>query len=205
MAIGTWQSHMLRADNQASEDNIVPYTDPILKNNPKEHCAFLHELSKRNMIKYRLANGEKGKLGVFFVAKKSGQLRLIFDTRLLNQAFHDPPSTDLPSADPFTRLEMQEGSQFYIASGDPSNAFYTLQVPPHLGEMFPLPAAQAGTLGITAIDGISVEPSTQILPYLTVLPIDGRGRPTCVRWCLCMVSVALVSLSIAPLVTSGCR
>ena len=169
--LGTWQSHMLRADNQASEDNIVPYTDRVVKNNPKEYCAFLHEPSKRNMIKYRLANGEKGKLGVFFVAKKSGQLRLIFDTRLLNQAFHDPPSTDLPSAGSFTRLEVPEGSQFYIASGDLSIAFYTLQVPPELREMFTLPAAQAGTLGILTIDGISVEPSTQILPYLTVLPM----------------------------------
>jgi hypothetical protein len=64
--LGTWQSHMLRTDNQVSDENIVPYIDPILKNNPKEYCNFLQELSKRNMIKFRVANGEKGKLGVFF-------------------------------------------------------------------------------------------------------------------------------------------
>ena len=107
----------------------------------------------------------------FFVAKKSGQLRLIFDTRLLNQAFIDPPSTDLPSADSFTRLELPEDSQFFIGSGDLSNAFYTLQVPSKLGELFTLPTAQAGTLGISTINGCSIPPGTQVLPYLTVLPM----------------------------------
>ena len=35
--------------------------------------------------------------GIFFVRKKNGSQRLIFDTRILNRKFVDPPSTDLPS------------------------------------------------------------------------------------------------------------
>ena len=169
--LGTWQSHMLRSEDGDADSKVVPYIDPILKNDPGEYCNFLQELQKRQMVSFRVAKGEKGKLGVFFVAKKSGQLRLIFDTRLLNQSFHDPPSTDLPSADSFTRLEMPPDQQFFLGSGDLSNAFYTLSVPPELGKMFTLPCVKAGPLGISSLEGVSIKPDTQLLPYLTVLPM----------------------------------
>ena len=169
--LGTWQRHMLKQGGCTNVEPVVPYIDPVLKHNPVEYAGFLHELYSRSMIKFRVANGEKGKLGVFFVTKKSGQLRLIFDTRLLNQSFTDPPSTDLPSADAFTRLEMPHDQGFYIGSGDLSNAFYTLEVPAGLGEMFTMPHVEAGRMGISSIDGHPVRPGTQLLPYLTVLPM----------------------------------
>eukprot|EP00435_Cladocopium_sp_Y103_P042198 s2255_g11.t1 len=169
--LGTWRSHMLRSDALKVQEKVVPYVDPILKNNPHEYGGFLKELHTRGMLRYRIAHGECGKLGIFFVAKKSGQLRLIFDTRLLNQDFEEPPKTDLPSADAFTRMEMPEGQQFYIGSGDLSNAFYTLSVPEELGRMFTLPCIKAQHLGLTNIGGTAVRPDTQVLPYLTVLPM----------------------------------
>ena len=169
--LGTWRSHMLRTDASKVQEKVVPYVDPILKNNPHEYGGFLKELHVRGMLRYRIAHGECGKLGIFFVSKKSGQLRLIFDTRLLNQDFEEPPNTDLPSADAFTRMEMPEGHQFYIGSGDLSNAFYTLSVPEELGRMFTLPCIKARHLGLIDIDGTAVRPDTQVLPYLTVLPM----------------------------------
>jgi hypothetical protein len=169
--LGTWQSQMLRSDDTVTHEKVVPYVDPILKNNPHEYGRFIKELHSRNMLGFRVANGETGKLGIFFVAKKSGQLRLIFDTRLLNQDFREPPTTDLPSADSFTRMEMPENSQYYIGSGDLSNAFYTLSVPEELGRLFTLPSIKAKHLGLRDVDGVPVKPDTQVLPFLTVLPM----------------------------------
>ena len=170
--LGSWQQHMLRSSSDEIHEKVTPYIDPILKNNPTEYAHFLQELRERSMIGFRVASGgETGKLGIFFVPKKSGQLRLIFDTRLLNQSFNDPPSTDLPSADSFSRIEFPQDQQFYIGSGDLSNAFYTLSVPDELGKLFTLPCIKAGTLGIDSIDGSPIRPGTFILPYLTVLPM----------------------------------
>ena len=129
--LGAWRTHMLRSsdDPVVCEAPVVPYIDPVLKNNKGEYAGFLSELAKRNMIGFRADSEYESMLGIFFVKKKSGQLRLIFDTRKLNKLFIDPPSTDLPSAEAFTRLEMPEDQQFYVASGDLANAFYTLSFP----------------------------------------------------------------------------
>jgi len=43
------------------------------------------------MIFWHLYDGAEGLLGVFFVAKKDGRLRLIFDTRVANTYFKTPP------------------------------------------------------------------------------------------------------------------
>ncbi|CAL1150767.1 unnamed protein product [Cladocopium goreaui] len=171
--LGAWRKHMLRdvADSGRVDKPVKPYVDPILKNNAVIYGDFLKELSKRNMVKFKIANGEQSNLGVFFVKKKSGQLRLIFDTRRLNESFHAPPTTDLPSADAFTRTEFVEGSQFYIGSGDLANAFYTLAVPNDLAEMFTMPAIEAGKAGIFSVNGAAVEAGTILLPYITVLPM----------------------------------
>jgi hypothetical protein len=60
----------------------------------------------------------------------------------MNLDFKEPPKTDLPSADAFTRLETPINEEFYIGSGDLANAFYTLSVPPDLAERFILPSSR---------------------------------------------------------------
>ena len=168
-----WREHMLKhgpGGDDGSVD-IQPYIDPILKHNKKEYAGFLKELQLRNMIKFKRVDGYGSQLGIFFVKKKSGQLRLIFDTRKLNQQFIEPPHTDLPSADAFSRVSLPEDSQFYIGSGDLANAFYTLAVPDSLGKMFTLPAVQAAAVGIRSIDDTDLGPGALVVPYLTVLPM----------------------------------
>ena len=169
--LGSWHEHMLVRDGGSSNGDICTYVDPVLKNDKKAYGRFLSELHKRNMVKFRPAHGKEGILGIFFVKKKSGQLRLIFDTRKMNKLFIDPPKTDLPSADAFTRLETPEGQEFLIGSGDLANAFYTLAVPPDLAEHFTLPVIKAGTLR-EYVSGLEhYTPDTQLLPYLTILPM----------------------------------
>jgi len=169
--LAAWQEQMLRPMDSHSVEKVQPYIDPILKHNQGEYIGFLKELQDRNMLRFQRAEGHPFMLGIFFVRKKSGKLRLIFDTRLLNQYFNDPPNTDLPSADAFTRLETCENASFYAGSGDLSNAFYTLSVPDDLARRFTLPAIEAGKLGLTHLDGEIVGPGTKLCPYLTVLPM----------------------------------
>ncbi len=169
--LGSWHEHMLVRDGGGSNDDICTYVDPVLKNDMKAYGRFLSELHNRNMVKFRPAHDKEGILGIFFVKKKSGQLRLIFDTRRMNKLFKEPPKTDLPSADAFTRLETPEGQEFLIGSGDLANAFYTLAVPPDLAEHFTLPVIKAGTLR-DYVEGLDhFTPDTQLLPYLTILPM----------------------------------
>ena len=47
-------------------------------------CQRLHQ---RGMLTWHLDSGSKYKLGIFFVAKKSGQMRIVFDTRMVNCRF----------------------------------------------------------------------------------------------------------------------
>ncbi len=168
-----WQEHMLIQSplDSPSDEVVHPYIDPVLKHNRREYTGFLKELANRNMIKFKQVDSYGSQLGIFFVKKKSGQLRLIFDTRKLNQQFVQPPHTDLPTADAFSRITIPEGSTFYVGSGDLANAFYTLAVPDTLGRMFTLPAIQASSIGVDCIDGVAIAPGTQVTPYLTVLPM----------------------------------
>lgn len=171
--LAAWQDQMLKKDSgdQDVQGVCQPYSDPILKHNSAEYAGFLQELQKRNMISYQRTDKYPSMLGIFFVRKKSGKLRLIFDTRQLNQLFIDPPSTDLPSADAFTRLEIPDGEEFLLGSGDLANAFYTLSVPTSLARMFTLPQVKAGSIGVQSVDGTSVRPEEFVTPYLTVLPM----------------------------------
>ena len=109
---GSWHKHMLNSEPTQHGDDIHTDVDPVLKNDKGAYSRFLHELHKRNMVKFMPADGQQGVLGIFFVQKKSGQLRLIFDTRRMNLDFKEPPKTDLPSADAFTRLETPINEEF---------------------------------------------------------------------------------------------
>ncbi|CAK0846210.1 unnamed protein product [Prorocentrum cordatum] len=60
-------------------------------------ARFIAELLARGMPRLSPARGRRGLLGVFVVAKRSGQQRLVFDTRISNARFKPPPCAELPS------------------------------------------------------------------------------------------------------------
>ena len=171
--LATWRKHMLKPSDSVADEKAVKhaYMDPILKHNMREYVGFIRELQSRHMVAFKPSNGETGELGIFFVRKKNGKQRLIFDTRALNQKFLEPPSTDLPSADSFTRVELPENHSFFVGSGDLANAFYTLGVPDDLAQMFTLPPIKAEYLGVDNPGGESWRRGQWITPYLTVLPM----------------------------------
>ena len=93
---------MLREPRQAAAKQSVlslkrVHNDPDLFRTPGACFIFLHHLWQSGMLRWERAWRRKGALGVFFV-KEDSRLRIIFDTRMLNTHFVDPPKTALPSA-----------------------------------------------------------------------------------------------------------
>ena len=113
----------------------------------------------------------QGEIGLFFfVAKKNGKLRIIFDTRVVNTYFKTPPSTRLPTSSAFSSLETSD-KPVYVASGDLDCAFYRLGLPSDMGQYFSLPVVDSTLVRVFYLDGSVVPPGTPLLPCLTVLPM----------------------------------
>ena len=92
------------AEQQLEADGLsVPYIDPAFRSGAV-YGAFLRDLLDRGLIELVAETGAF--LGVFFVGKKDGRLRLIFDTRVANAYFMDPPHTALPSAGAWAQQEL---------------------------------------------------------------------------------------------------
>ena len=77
-----WESHLLRDAHDAKvareELNVPrPYVDPGLVRSPRVYGEFLRCLHKRGMLLFQLVDGNGGALGIFFVKKKNGKLRII--------------------------------------------------------------------------------------------------------------------------------
>ena len=174
--LSNWQSHLLETqdDEQPAPPQSTPivlYCDKHLFHSPTSYSQFLQGLHLANMLGLsgKVSQGA-GVLRVFFVAKKDGSLRLIFDTRFLNTKFPDPPKTSLPTAAAFSSIEVQTEQTLLSASADVRNAFYVLQVPESLSQEFTLPAIKCKYIPhFIHIPGIL--PNDYVCPCLRVLPM----------------------------------
>ena len=121
-----WETSMLnsldeRQVHSAAADRPRPFLDPSLVAKPAVYGDFVATLHEAGMLQWRI--GGPSYLGIFFVRKKSGKLRIILDTRDLNGFFKAPPSTQLPSASAFAGLETQRGHNVYFGAGDIADCF----------------------------------------------------------------------------------
>ena len=98
----------------------------------------LREMHQRGLVVFDADDGAPAALGIFFVRKKDGSLRIIFDTRLLNLQFVDPLSVQLPTAGALCNMEVADGQELEVAACDVSTAFYRMRGPPSLGKRFTL-------------------------------------------------------------------
>ena len=119
------------------------YTDPILKNSPKRYKQFLVSLFKCGLLKFKKTQDVKSHVGIFFVKKKSGKLRLILDCRRTNQYFRTPPSGATTGLGALGEIRVPEGEVLYGASYDIKDMFYRLSVPEALQLYFGLPSIGA--------------------------------------------------------------
>jgi hypothetical protein len=82
-----WRTCLLRDTAAPPPDQAPPprpYRDPSFQNK-HVYSRFLLKLKSANMIKWR--RHQKATVGIFFVLKKSGQSRIIIDTRCVNYVF----------------------------------------------------------------------------------------------------------------------
>ena len=110
-------------------------------------------------------------VGVFFVGKKDGRQRCIFDTRITNCYFRDPPRADLPNAAAYAKLETAKDAPFYISQDatirTPSTAWACSRA--WTSTYFILPPIEAGAMGITEVDGRPVGAKVLVSPRLQVM------------------------------------
>ena len=131
---------LLAEEGSAPEEEVVkPYMDPALASSPNSLGRFYGRLHQSHMLTF-VSGRHAHTVGVFFVHKKSGKLRLILDTRAANRAFRKPLTTRLPTPAAWSSIEVDPEDTLYTAAGDVADAFHRMALPAHLRRFFRLPA-----------------------------------------------------------------
>ena len=116
--------------------------DPFLRKRKHAYGRFLAELFKARIIE--VSSDIRCYVGVFFVLRKDGLHRLIFDPRRSNTLCEVPPKTHLPSANSIGNMELAADSRFIaMASGDVECCFYQYTVPAWCASLFGLAPVRA--------------------------------------------------------------
>ena len=184
MRLSNWRDSMLRSSTESLELQrelgvSQPYCDPELLRSPQVYGRFLQEMHARGLVDFEESGGRAASLGIFFVKKKDGKQRIIFDTRMINCDFVSPETVSLPTAGSLGGVEVDPEETLYVATCDVSTAFYRMLVPLSLRERFTLPAIESRYLG-TAAGGLR----GTLTPRLTVLPM---GWSWSLRFCQLIV------------------
>eukprot|EP00435_Cladocopium_sp_Y103_P026023 s1915_g6.t1 len=117
--------------------DITPYMDVKLKASSTLYGEFIRDLWDRGMLDF--LHQAKSVVTPFFVAKKSGRLRMVLDCRVSNAYFQDPPDIALPAGHSFSQLEIPDGHDLFIAQIDIRDYFYSIGMPVGLRPYFALP------------------------------------------------------------------
>ncbi|CAE7599810.1 kidins220 [Symbiodinium sp. CCMP2592] len=104
---------------------VTPYMDVVLKRDSRKYVQFVHSLYLGGMIAF--TDQPKDLMTPFFVAKKSGKLRLVLDCRGVNQRFKDPPSMMLAAGSSWSSVEVPDGQTLFVAQSDITDYFYSLR------------------------------------------------------------------------------
>ena len=143
------------------------YTDPSVKK-PKNWCQFLRRLHSTGVVEFVMDDAAE-MVGVFFVRKKNGDLRMVVDCRRSNAHFAPPAGVQLCSGSALSQLELGPNDTLFCAQCDIQTAFYHMELPLELRKFFGLEGGTAADLGVTHIGGKAVKPSTWILPTSAIL------------------------------------
>jgi hypothetical protein len=147
------------------------YHDPVLKHNRSKYKNFLKELYGCGVLK--ASDWVKVEVGIFFVKKKNGKLRLILDARKSNVYFRRPPSRNNSSLAALGNVRVHQGDKLYASQYDVKDFFYRLAIPWELSKHFGLPALSwdeaLEVFGEVGIKGYA--PGSRIHPYFCVLPM----------------------------------
>ncbi|CAK0841695.1 unnamed protein product, partial [Prorocentrum cordatum] len=138
--------------NLDSEPPVTPYMDVVLKSDAGAYHLFISDLD--------LATP-------FFVAKKSGAQRLVWDARAPNRRFRAPPPLSMGASAAYGRLHLP-------GDRDDANYFYALGLPTEIGLYFSLPPVSRAALsqwGVEAVDAPDSPSGGWVWRFLRVVPM----------------------------------
>ena len=120
-------------------------------------------------------------VGLFFVPKKNGDLRLIFDTRRSNCHFRDPPYVPLATPEALSKMETSRGCDVQVSSADVQSCFfYQYSLPEGLLHLFAAPSIECRFLPkwlrATLGRGVAEDDSQFIRFRVRVVPMVELGR-----------------------------
>lgn len=133
-----YDSVMLRDESEVeSPMKTKIYMDEQLKSSPDLYHQFIKDLMDRNMIDF--IDTCVSQVSPFFVAKKSGKLRLVLDCRATDELFRPPPDIAMPAGYSFSQLQINEDGTLYVAQTDIKDFFYAIGLPEALRPFFAFP------------------------------------------------------------------
>ena len=121
-----------------------PAMDPVLRRSPAKFAEFLAAAFDAGIVEP--ADACVNEVGVFFVRKKNGSLRLICDPRDVNVTYRDPEPARLCSGEALGSLELAPTESLWVAEGDVENCYYQYLLPEAMRAEFCLPTLPARLL-----------------------------------------------------------
>ena len=113
---------------------VKPYWGPVLMGSEDRYHEFLRGMSSSGVLSWTFEPVDK--VGVFFVKKKTEQLRVIIDARAPNRRFRRPPSMGMATGADLGRVDGVGVTKFCVSAGDIENAFYRMSLPHDLSRFF---------------------------------------------------------------------
>ena len=104
---------------------ITPYWDVVLAANGRLRRQFMDTLRRKGLVGYR--RKVFSFVGMFFVRKKDGQIRLVVDGRTTNARHKLPPHTSLGTVAAWAEIDLSslpDGATLFKCSGDLQDSFY---------------------------------------------------------------------------------
>ncbi|CAK0905964.1 unnamed protein product, partial [Prorocentrum cordatum] len=145
------------------------YVDPNLRN-PKLYQRVLQRLVDSNLVSCQLDC--ECSVGLFFVHKKNGDLRMILDGRYSSLRFAEADKVELASGGAFSQIAVDGDDPIAVAGVDIADAFYNIMLPPWLQKYFGLPPVRAGDFSLSHVgEGIPVLPSQKVVPCFRCPPM----------------------------------
>ena len=93
------------------EGKAKVYWDTTVRTDNASYVSFMKQLYSRNMICFK--HNSKHNVGVFFVLKTNGKLRLIIDARAVNQILRRPHRTKLASTSAMAEVRTSPSETFF--------------------------------------------------------------------------------------------
>jgi hypothetical protein len=175
-----FEQHLLVSDDEwgricETEGPMPVYMDPILKHDKSKCYEFVGRLTAAGLLSF--STHICSRVGLFFVKKKNGKIRLVIDCRATNRRFKRCPYLPMGTGASWTELVIDPHVDAYFSSSDIKDYFYECEIPDKLRPYFALPDIPISVARRFSVDPdmtrmlYSLDDSVYVAPVLKVLPM----------------------------------